>query len=256
MEFTPYEYRGLVAQAWDILRGDTSHWADRFFYLEIICQYGEPVLDIGCGTGRLLLDYLSQGVAIEGVDNSPEMLALCRQKAEHLGLEVTLYEQYLERLSLPRRYRTILIPSSTLQLLTDPQMALEALRRVYAHLAPGGAVAASMMTLWQTGEPLYSEAEQTAVRPEDGALVRRVAKTWYDPSSECESTEDLYQIISADGQILAEECHRRSPATRSYTQDQARALFAQAGFNRISLYSQFTFSPAQPADRLFTVVAQ
>lgn len=251
-----YEYRGLVAQTWDILRGDTSHWSDRFFYLEIIRRYGEPALDIGCGTGRLLLDYLSQGIVIEGVDNSPEMLALCRQKAARLGLEVTLYEQHLERLSLPRRYGTILIPSSTLQLLTEPQAALEALRRVRAHLTAEGAVAASIMTLWQTGEPLYSETKRTATRPEDGALVRHIAKAWYDPATECESTEDLYQIISPDGQILAEELHRRSPATRSYTQDQARALFAQAGFSRITLYSQFTFSPAQPTDRLFTVVAQ
>ncbi len=46
-----YEYSGLMAQFWDLLRGDTSRWADRFFYLDVIAQAGQPVLDVGCGTG-------------------------------------------------------------------------------------------------------------------------------------------------------------------------------------------------------------
>ena len=96
MSLPDYEYKGLMAESWDVLRGNTSQWADRFFYLKLIQTYGQPVLDIGCGTGRLLLDYLAQGIAIDGVDNSPDMLDICRQKASPLGLAPTLYEQYLE----------------------------------------------------------------------------------------------------------------------------------------------------------------
>jgi SAM-dependent methyltransferase len=72
-----YEYQGLLASTWDLLRGDTSQWPDRVFYREVIRQAGEPALDVGCGTGRLLLDYMADGVDVDGVDNSPEMLALC-----------------------------------------------------------------------------------------------------------------------------------------------------------------------------------
>jgi len=95
-----YEYRGLMAATWDLFRGNTSRWADRFFYKEAIAQSGQPVLDVGCGTGRLLLDFLADGIDADGVDNSPEMLARCRQKADTLGLRPRLYEQPMEALEL------------------------------------------------------------------------------------------------------------------------------------------------------------
>jgi len=250
-----YEYKGLMAEAWDVLRGDTSNWADRFYYLELIQKYGQPVLDVGCGTGRLLLDYTALGIEIDGVDNSPEMLALCRQKAVTAGHTVQLYEQYMENLSLPRRYRTILVPSSSFQLLLEPGQAAQAMQSLMEHLAPGGVIAASFMTLWRDGDPLESEWEKTAQRQSDGALFRRVAYSRYDPAIASEHTQDLYQQI-VDGQVVAEELHQRSPATRSYTQAEARALFEQAGLVRVELYREFTFEPVNPDDTLFTVCGQ
>ena len=107
-----YEYRGLIAQAWDLLRGDYSTWPDRPLYREIIERQAGPALDVGCGTGRLILDYLAAGLDVDGVDNSPDMLALCRAKAAGLGIDVEnrLYLQEMDRLDLPRRYATIFVP--------------------------------------------------------------------------------------------------------------------------------------------------
>src|SRR5438093_367687 len=95
-----YEYHGLMASSWDAFRGDTSNWPDRRFYLEMIGRFGQPVLDVGCSTGRLLLDYLGQGIDVDGVDVSPEMLALCREKADQAGLRPSLYQQRMEELDL------------------------------------------------------------------------------------------------------------------------------------------------------------
>src|SRR5215210_49040 len=126
-----YEYHGLMAETWDLFRGDTSGWPDRAFYREAIARYGEPALDVGCGTGRLLLDYLSTGIDIDGVDNSPEMLARCRKKAREMDLQPRLFEQSMERLDLPRTYRTIIVPSSSFLLIIDLEDAAEAMRRFF-----------------------------------------------------------------------------------------------------------------------------
>ncbi|HMD81166.1 MAG TPA: class I SAM-dependent methyltransferase, partial [Anaerolineales bacterium] len=209
MNLPEYEYKGLIAQAWDVLRGDTSNWPDRAFYLEIIRKYGQPVLDVGCGTGRLLLDYLQHGIDIDGVDNSPDMLAECRQKEANLGLSPNLYEQYVEVLELPRKYQTILIPSSSLQLIVEPEMVDQALKRLHNHLLPGGVVSASFMKLRKDSDPLEFEWEQSAIREKDGVKFRRVIKSRYDPKSRYEHTEDLYQMI-VDEKVMAEESFRRS----------------------------------------------
>ncbi len=252
MDHPDYEYRGLMAEAWDVLRGDTSQWEDRFYYLEVVRRYGQPVLDVGCGTGRLLLDFLQQGIDIDGVDNSPDMLHLCRQKAARLGLEPRLYEQYLESLDLPRRYETILIPSSSLQLIIEPGMALQALERAREHLLPGGRLVASIMTLWVEGDEVESSWERRAVRESDGAEFRRQAWSRFDPETEIEATRDIYQKI-VGGEVVAEEVHVRASATRSYTQSQARNLMEGAGFRDIVLTHEFTFDPAEPEDVLFVI---
>jgi ubiquinone/menaquinone biosynthesis C-methylase UbiE len=256
MSAPDYEYYGLKAGTWDLFRGDTSNWSDRLLYRRMVERYGEPVLDVGCGTGRILVDFLSEGVDIDGVDNSPEMLELCREKAAALGLQPNLYRQEMEALELPRRYRTILVPSSSFQLLTDPGRAQEAMARFMAHLLPGGRLVMPFMRLWREGEPPETEWKLTAEREwPDGRVARRWSRMRFDPADGCEHTWDRYQVLR-DGEVIVEEQHSRSPATRSYTQREAAELFAAAGFTPVEMYHEFTFEPVRPEDALFTVVGR
>jgi len=248
-----YEYYGLMVKYWDLLRGDTSTWSDRFFYLDVIKKYGQPVLDIGCGAGRLLIDYLSQGIDIDGVDNSPEMIALCRENAEKKGLQPNLYVQSMTALNLPRKYKTILVPSSSFQLLLEPEAPLQAMKSIYAHLESGGAFAAPFMTLWKEGDPLEGEFTGKATRPEDGATVRRTGWYRFDPVTNMTDTRDTWEVIK-DGQVIESEIHEQAPATRSYTHAEAITLFKQAGFKDIQIFSADTFDPVKPTDTGFSLV--
>jgi ubiquinone/menaquinone biosynthesis C-methylase UbiE len=253
-----YEYRGMMAAAWDLLRGDTSHWEDRFFYRDLIVRHSQPVLDVGCGTGRLLLDYLAQGIDIDGVDVSPEMLAICTEKAQRLGLRPRVFEQVMQELDLPRTYRMIMVPSSSFQLLTDPRDAQEAMRRFFRHLEPGGILVMPFMLLWD--EPTLQRIVQgpwepsgEAVRPEDGSTIRRWTRSTFDVVEQLESTEDRYEVLR-NGAVVATEMHVRSPATRWYTQQQALHLYEEVGFTNMQVFKEFSQEPASAEETMFSIV--
>jgi len=256
-----YEYRGLVAETWDLLRGDTSGWPDRSFYRSIIELGGGPALDVGCGTGRLVLDYLAGGLDVDGVDNSPEMLAICRAKAIALGLDVEgrLFEQEMDKLALPRRYATIVVPSSSFQLLTDASAAEAAMARFREHLLPNGVLVMSIMSkLWPWKRPpeqmQWSEWHTLAEkqRPEDGTTIRRWIRARYDHEQQLDHEENRYEVLR-DGVVVRTEMHGRSPSARWYSQTQACDVFEKAGFGSITVTSGFTSEPALPGDTTFCV---
>jgi SAM-dependent methyltransferase len=106
-----YEYWGLITEAWDVLRADAPSWPDVAFYRSVIQSSGQPVLDVGCATGRLVLAYLEEGIDADALDVSPEMLAIVSRKAAERGVDVSgrLFQQQLENLTLPRLGRATLV---------------------------------------------------------------------------------------------------------------------------------------------------
>ena len=258
-----YEYRGLMAQAWDLLRGDVTAWPDRAFYREIIERRNGPALDVGCGTGRLILDYLQAGLDVDGVDNSPEMLAICRDKAAAGGVDVQgrLFLQEMGELATPRRYGVIFVPSSSFQLLTDPAAARRAMARFHDHLEPGGVLVMPFMSKLWRGKATPAQMEWSdwlkigeARRSEDGATVRRWMRSRYDHEQQLQHEENRYEVLRGDVVVQTEHLGR-SPCVRWYSQAQARSLFELAGFTVEAMTSGFIFEPATAEDTTFCILA-
>ena len=247
------EYVGLMALAWDALRGDTSNWEDRAWFLRLVRERGEPVLDVGCGTGRILLDFLAQGIDIDGLEISEDMLAVCRTNAAESGVDVAgrLFRQAMELMSLPRHYRTIIVPSSSFQLVLDPAAAVEALRRFHAHLVPGGTLALPFYTYDRAADESWTEEAGLA----DGSVVRRTSRGWVDAGARLEHTDDRWELLR-DGTVVATQHQVRSPATRGYVPDDVRALLEQAGFVDLAFHHGFTWDPIDVDEQLFSVVAR
>jgi ubiquinone/menaquinone biosynthesis C-methylase UbiE len=246
-------YHRLVAQYWDLLRGDTSTWSSRPYFLALIRESGQPALDVACGTARLLVDYMKEGIDIDGVDISVDMIEVARAKAKAEGLDPTLYVQPMQRLDLPRRYRTIIVPSSSFLHLTDPKDARMALSRFMGHLVPGGLLAMSMR-LMDSSEPevdWYLDAEAT--RPADGALVRKWFSCRYDPERRLQHTQDRYEVVK-DGKIVESETYVSSPFLTWYNLDDALDMLERAGFTRVRADSDFKFQPATGQDSSFIVL--
>lgn len=256
MHSPDYDYHGLCASTWDIWRDNTANWSDRNLFLSVIEQFGQPVLDLGGGTGRLILDYLSLGIDTDGVDNSPEMLSICRAKAETSDVERHLFQQRLQDLSLPRRYRTILGPSSILQLVTDPALALDAVRRIHDHLERGGAFIASFSFQWTPGEPLDTGWVLLFEKPRgDGAVVRSWTRERRDPDEQLWHTEQKFEV-EHDGAIEESQHQRRSPEGRWYSQIQATDLFRSARLTNVRTLHDFTVEPARPDSKVFCVIGE
>jgi len=108
--------------------------------LQFAARCGSPILELACGTGRVLLPLAHQGYRVTGVDNSAAMLVKARQKIAAAGLEdrIALLEQDIRRLHLEEQFNLALIVSNSfLALLTlDDQLA--ALQGIRRYLNPGG----------------------------------------------------------------------------------------------------------------------
>ncbi|MEW6224540.1 MAG: class I SAM-dependent methyltransferase [Chloroflexota bacterium] len=246
------EYRGLMAEAWDALRGDTSDWEDRAWFREVVRRNGEPALDVGCGTGRLLLDFLADGVDVDGVDNAPDMLALLQAKASAAGLDVDgrVHLGRMESLRMPRRYRTVMVPSSSFQLLVEPDEAAEAVRRFFAHLEPGGVLAMPFIVM----DTAYAERWSKEATLADGSLVRRTAVATFDPADGVEATDDRYEVFR-DGALVRSERFVRPRATRAWSREEARLAYERAGFRDLEWGADFTFQD-RPPESVFTIVGR
>jgi SAM-dependent methyltransferase len=114
------------------------------FWAELAREFGGPVLELGCGSGRVLLHLAREGFEATGVDSSPAMLALARKR---LGLQsaiagrIRLAEGNFANVRLGKTFPLVLLTFNTFSHMTDPADARSALTTVSAHLAAGGRAA-------------------------------------------------------------------------------------------------------------------
>ncbi len=257
MSNNDYEYRGLVARSWDFLRGDTSVFPDRQMYRDIIENKSEPALIVGCGTGRLLLEYRADGFDVDGLDISPEMVDICRQKASKLALPITVYIQPMEALDLPRSYQKIIVPSCSFQLVTDIVAAENALAGFHKHLLPGGTLVSSIWHIKNAGTGEWGDWWQVYDRDgfEGNKRIRRWERSMFKAKTQLRHAENRYEIIE-DGEVVYEELHRQSPELRNYSLDQLTNMLARAGYSDIHAVSGFSNEPASNEDGTFTIFAR
>jgi SAM-dependent methyltransferase len=125
-----------------------------------------PVLDLGCGTGRVALDLAARGVPVVGLDIDEALLAELRERAR--GLPVETIRADARDFALGRRFPVILAPMQTVQLLGGAAGRAGFLRCAKAHLEPGGVFAIAIADTIETFEDM--EAVLPDVR-EDGGTV-------------------------------------------------------------------------------------
>ncbi|WP_030667147.1 class I SAM-dependent methyltransferase [Streptomyces rimosus] len=128
-------YTGIVAESYAPLK---SFSPDPAVYAAFVREAGGPALELGCGDGDPLLALRRDGLDVEGVDSSADMLERCRRRADAAGVSVTVHHQRMEALGLPRRFQAVFLAGPTFNLLPDDATAAAALHGIRRHLLDGG----------------------------------------------------------------------------------------------------------------------
>jgi SAM-dependent methyltransferase len=163
--------------------------ADLPAWRELAAAAAGPVLELGCGCGRVALDLARHGHEVTAVDSSSALLAELRRRAAADGLEVETVEADVRRLELERRFALACAPMQLVHLLGGASGREAFMRSAGVHLAPGGALAVAILAEAigpaLEGEPalpdvaehegwVYSSQPIEVLRVEGGFEVRRL----------------------------------------------------------------------------------
>jgi len=256
---------GLMAERWAEFLHDTPELS---FLKAEIDRHGQPVLDLACGAGRLLLPLRSAGMDIDGCDLSADMLAQCQRLAQEQGLTVELHQAPMHDFHLPRRYRTIYLIGS-FGLAGSRQRDLETLRRCYQHLEPGGALVFNIQAEY-TSPDTWDRwlTEQAGSLPEPWPTEGR-ARTASDASEH----HAYFRLISMDPleqtyerQVRLEKWQRGELVDRQelslrgqmYLKNEVLWMLELAGFGDVELHGDYTPHPAsaESDELVFTAIRQ
>jgi SAM-dependent methyltransferase len=228
---------------YDLLLGNLDYGLD--FYCKLARAAGGAVLDVACGTGRILLPCLREGIDIEGLDLFPGMLAQLRTKAAALGLKPTLHEGDMRSFHLARRFALIMVPFNAIVhcLSTDEQLA--ALTTCRDHLAPGGQLAFDTFfpdpAIVGAAEGRFLEGE--LAHPRTGLLVRCYDNRSFDCVAQVQHSLNEIEFLDAAGNIT--EVRRSRTATSWIYKKEMELLLRAAGFARWQICGDFDGRPLE-----------
>jgi SAM-dependent methyltransferase len=121
-----------------------AYRADLALWRELAAGAGDPILDVGAGTGRVALALARAGHAVTALDRAPVLLDALRERAR--GLPVQAVQGDACSFALARAdYGLCIVPMQTIQLLGGPESRAKFLRLARAHLRPGGTLACAIL---------------------------------------------------------------------------------------------------------------
>ncbi|HWQ05173.1 MAG TPA: class I SAM-dependent methyltransferase [Longilinea sp.] len=254
---------GLMAERWAEFITDAREVP---FFLHEIARFGQPVLDLACGTGRVLLPLLRAGIDIDGNDISRDMLHYCQTKATSEGFHLNLYNYSMHAFELPRKYKMIYICDS-FGLAGSRENDLETLRRCYSHLEDGGALLLNIQAEYTSAESWNQwlpEHRQTMPQPWPEKSDARVAPDGSEHFAQFRliDVDPLEQTYTR--QVRLEKwINGKLSASEEYTlrediyfKNELLLMLKVVGFRIISLHGDYTNEPptTNHTDLVFTAI--
>jgi SAM-dependent methyltransferase len=234
------------------------------FFVEAARAAGSPVLEIGCGTGRVLMPVARAGIDIVGLDASPSMLAVCRERlgaeSESVRRRVTLVVGDMRAFELGRRFTLATIPFRPFQHLVTVEDQLACLGTIRRHLVPGGRLILDLFNPsldYLATRPVGPEfPEEPGFSMPDGRQVSRSFRiVSHDRANQINQVELIYYVTHPDGR---EERLVHAFPMRYLFRFEAEHLLARAGFEIEHLfagYDRSAYGSIYPGELVFVARA-
>lgn len=230
------------------------HLEDLSFWLDLAAQQGDPILELGCGSGRVLLPLARAGHRVHGLDNDPGMLAVLNQNlTPDLQPPVHVLQADLTAFHLGIQFALILMSCNTFSTL-PANKRLSTLALVRQHLLPGGLFAASLPNpavtrhLPRNADP---EVEETFPHPLDGEPVQ-VSSAW-ERTSHHFIIHWHYDHLLPDGRVERQSAQARHylTSTETYLEE-----LSATSMKVMHLYGDFDRSAYTSVSPYLILVAQ
>ncbi len=205
------EWDGVDAVFYDLF--STGLPGDSQFYVEEAVKADSPVLELGCGTGRILISVAQAGVDIVGLDRAPRMLNIAREKVFGLSQSaqnrIEMVQGDMRSFMLKRQFNLIMIPYRAFLHLLTPDDQKRALWHIRNHLVDGGRLVMNnhgplefiAQELDRPEPPLRKIAD--FVRPDNGNRVVVWNSDTYDPLTQVHNEDRIFEEIDGDGNVLS-----------------------------------------------------
>ncbi len=251
-----------LAAIYDAVYADRD---DAGFWREMAAAAGGgPVLELGCGTGRVLLPLARAGVEITGLDLSTQMLERCRAKLVREPAAVRdrarLVAADMTSFDLGREFAAVICPFGGFQQLRTVEQQLACLAACRAHLRPRGSLVLDLPNpdpapaAYAGDEAVGGEAAAVLVDWGGGRQIRWwMTVTGYERAQQWSECEVIYEVVEADG---ATRRITETIALRYIFRYELEHLLVRAGFRVVALYGDYDRSPFADGSPAMIAVAE
>ncbi|MCP4417142.1 MAG: class I SAM-dependent methyltransferase [Chloroflexi bacterium] len=248
-----------IARFYDLTHAKLT--ADIPFILKLAAESNGSVLELGSGSGRLLLPLAKAGFQLTGVDSSAVMLARAKARLAQLPTavqqRVTLHEADMTTMTLPseNQFSLIIVSYNTFMHLDNGQAAM-ALRRAQRYLGANGRLLIDLpnpVDIANTPEDQLLSLENVLTDPESGELVVHLASNRLDSANQTLHITWIYDVSQPNGgavnrTVMQSAYHYRYP-------HQCELLLQEAGFKLTQLLGNYDQSPYDEESQRLLVLA-
>lgn len=251
------EFYDTIARYYDAENAEMIE--DLGFYSALAGEFGGPVLDIGCGTGRVMLHLAQEGCRAVGIDLSEPMLARGRRKLDlmpDLKPVVTFVQADALDFNINETFKLIVVPYNGFMHFSEQADQLKALRTLSRHLAGDGLLVLDLPNAGEafgTSDDSAVVLERTFIEPETGHLVMQQSVSALDRAAQQLHITWIYDEIGDDGVVY----RTLAPLVLRYVfPGEMDLLLAAAGLRTVQTYGDYLRGPFEDGSPRMIILAQ